>query len=85
MSGFTLQLMMRQQDQQLDSVLNTVSTLKEVALTMGEEIEDQVGCVIGQFCGPTIMFYNANMASFHVPLVLYSNLKLISDLNQIAK
>ncbi|KNE67015.1 hypothetical protein AMAG_11480 [Allomyces macrogynus ATCC 38327] len=36
-------VMMQQQDQQLDAVLNTVSTLKEVAITMGDEIDDQVG------------------------------------------
>ncbi|KAJ3358788.1 Syntaxin-6 [Allomyces javanicus] len=36
-------VMMQQQDQKLDAVLNTVSTLKEVAITMGDEIDDQVG------------------------------------------
>ncbi|KAI9168514.1 hypothetical protein H9P43_007887 [Blastocladiella emersonii ATCC 22665] len=36
-------LMMRQQDQQLDAVMNTATTLKEIAITMGDEIEDQIG------------------------------------------
>ncbi|ORZ34149.1 hypothetical protein BCR44DRAFT_153097 [Catenaria anguillulae PL171] len=37
------QVLMRNQDQQLDQVMNTVSTLKQVAITMGDEIEDQIG------------------------------------------
>ncbi|KAI9146106.1 syntaxin-6-like protein [Paraphysoderma sedebokerense] len=36
------QMLIRNQDQQLDGVLNTVSTLKNVALTMGQELDDQV-------------------------------------------
>ncbi|KAL7750207.1 hypothetical protein RI367_004380 [Sorochytrium milnesiophthora] len=37
------QLVMRQQDEQLEGVLGTVTTLKNVALTMGQELDDQVG------------------------------------------
>jgi len=36
------QVIMRDQDAQLDGVLNTVSTLKQVALNVGQELDDQV-------------------------------------------
>ncbi|KAI9220347.1 syntaxin 6, N-terminal-domain-containing protein [Blastocladiella britannica] len=37
------QLMMKSQDHQLDAVLGTVTNLKQVAVVMGDEIEDQIG------------------------------------------
>ncbi len=36
---------MMQQDQQLDTVLGTVRNIKEVALVMGQEMDEQVGWV----------------------------------------
>lgn len=35
------QVLMNQQDQQLDHVLGTVTTLKELGRTMGRELENQ--------------------------------------------
>ncbi len=35
------QLLMRDQDRQLDTVLNTVGNLKDIASVMGRELEDQ--------------------------------------------
>lgn len=35
--------LIQQQDTQLDTVMGTVRNMKEVAITIGQEIDDQVG------------------------------------------
>ncbi|KAJ1499576.1 Syntaxin-6 [Coelomomyces lativittatus] len=43
------QVIIKQQDEQLNSVLHTVTNMKEVALTMGQELDDQVGYDVDHF------------------------------------
>ncbi|KAI8822904.1 syntaxin 6, N-terminal-domain-containing protein [Fimicolochytrium jonesii] len=40
------QLLFREQDEQLDGVLNTVGNLKEIANVMGQELDDQTGLLV---------------------------------------